>query len=79
MRSLLQAGRADWKGWGKNAVIGQGQKNAGQVSEVLEKIAERKHTTTTSVALAYVMHKASYVFPVCGGNKAGHIKTTLKH
>ena len=39
-------------------------KDAEQVSEVLENIAKRKGTLITSVALAYVMHKAPYVFPI---------------
>lgn len=42
-------------------------KNAAAVSEVLEKIANGKDTSITGVALAYVMHKAPYVFPICGG------------
>lgn len=35
-----------------------------KVSKVLEKVARRKNTIITSVALAYVMHKAPFVFPI---------------
>lgn len=52
--------------------------NAEQVSEVLETIAKRKGTLITSVALAYVMHKASYVFPICGGRKVNHLKGNIE-
>lgn len=48
------------------------------VTEVLQKIAERKGTLITSVALAYVMHKAPYVFPICGGRKAEHLKGNIE-
>lgn len=36
------------------------------VSKVLEAVAIRKGTQLTSVAIAYVMHKAPYVFPILG-------------
>lgn len=50
----------------------------GEVSAVLEKIAKRKGTLITSVALAYVMHKAPYVFPICGGRKIEHLKGNIE-
>ena len=53
-------------------------KDAEQVSEVLEKIAKRKNTRITSVALAYVMHKAPYVFPICGGRRVEHLKGNIE-
>ncbi|CAF9932885.1 MAG: hypothetical protein ALECFALPRED_005402 [Alectoria fallacina] len=53
-------------------------KDAEQVSEVLDKIAKRKGTLVTSVALAYVMHKAPYVFPICGGRKVSHLKGNIE-
>ena len=53
-------------------------KSKEQVSEVLEKIAVKKNTEITSVALAYVMHKTPYVFPICGGRKIEHLKGNIK-
>ena len=53
-------------------------KEAERVSEVLENIAKRKNTLITSVALAYVMHKAPYVFPICGGRKVDHLKGNIE-
>lgn len=52
--------------------------NAAQVSAVLDKIAKRKGTLLTSVALAYVMHKAPYVFPIVGGRKVEHLKGNVE-
>ncbi|KAJ3349206.1 hypothetical protein HDU83_000682 [Entophlyctis luteolus] len=60
-----------------------GRKNAPRprhlaVSAVLETIAKRKDTLITSIALAYVMHKAPYVFPIVGGRKVEHIKANIE-
>jgi aryl-alcohol dehydrogenase-like predicted oxidoreductase len=52
--------------------------HAAAVREVLEKLAERKGTLTTSVALAYVTHKAPYVFPIVGGRKLEHLKANIE-
>ncbi|KAK4204910.1 putative oxidoreductase [Triangularia verruculosa] len=49
-----------------------------KVSRVLERVAERKGTVLTSVALAYVMHKAPYVFPVVGGRKVEYLKMNIE-
>jgi aryl-alcohol dehydrogenase-like predicted oxidoreductase len=48
-----------------------------QVSAVLEAVAKRKNTAITSVALAYVMHKTPYVFPIIGGRKIEHLKGNI--
>lgn len=49
-----------------------------KLSEVLEKIADRKGSIVTGVALAYVMHKTPYVFPLCGGRKVEHLKGNIE-
>ena len=49
-----------------------------KVSGVLEGIAKKRRTQITSVALAYVMHKAPYVFPICGGRKVDHLKGNIE-
>ncbi|KAJ4391064.1 hypothetical protein N0V93_004678 [Gnomoniopsis smithogilvyi] len=49
-----------------------------KVSEVLEKIAKRKNSEITSIALAYVMHKTPYVFPIVGGRKVDHLKGNIE-
>lgn len=49
-----------------------------QVAEILNKMAERKNTALTSVALAYVLHKAPYVFPIVGGRKIEHLKGNIE-
>jgi hypothetical protein len=49
-----------------------------KTSQALEKIAHRKSTAITSIALAYVMHKIPYVFPVIGGRKVEHLKGNIE-
>jgi len=49
-----------------------------KVSKVLEGIAERNKTHLTSVALAYVMQKQPYVFPIVGGRTVDHLKQNLE-
>ncbi|MCJ1302278.1 hypothetical protein MMC08_005081 [Hypocenomyce scalaris] len=48
------------------------------VSRVMDKIAKKKNTRITSVALAYVMHKTTHVFPVCGGRNIDHLKSNIE-
>ncbi|KAA8571112.1 hypothetical protein MFRU_028g01150 [Monilinia fructicola] len=49
-----------------------------KISKVLEKIANEKNTIITSVALAYVLRKAKYVFPIVGGRKIEHLKGNIE-
>jgi Aldo/keto reductase family len=49
-----------------------------KLSEVLEGIAQRKGSIITGIALAYVMHKNPYVFPICGGRKVEHLKGNIE-
>ncbi|KAK9312670.1 NADP-dependent oxidoreductase domain-containing protein [Lipomyces starkeyi] len=49
-----------------------------RVSEKLEEIATEEGTTITSVALAYVMHKALYVYPIVGCRKLEHLKDNIE-
>ncbi|KAF2659161.1 aryl-alcohol dehydrogenase-like protein [Lophiostoma macrostomum CBS 122681] len=48
-----------------------------KMADKLEEIANKKSTQITSVALAYVMHKAPYVFPIVGGRKIEHLKGNI--
>ncbi|CAI6342126.1 unnamed protein product [Periconia digitata] len=48
------------------------------ISEHLATLAERKGTKITSVALAYVRHKAPFVFPIVGGRKVEHLKGNIE-
>ncbi|KAG9229665.1 NADP-dependent oxidoreductase domain-containing protein [Amylocarpus encephaloides] len=48
------------------------------VSKVLEELAVAKNTAVTSIALAYVLHKAPYVFPLVGGRKVDHLKSNFE-
>ncbi|RYP26457.1 hypothetical protein DL767_008019 [Monosporascus sp. MG133] len=49
-----------------------------QVSRALEAVARRKNTLITSVAQAYVMHKAPYVFPIVGGRTVEHLRANIE-
>jgi len=49
-----------------------------QVSSVLEKIAKEVGTEhITAVAIAYVLHKATHVFPIIGGRKVEHLQANI--
>lgn len=44
----------------------------------LNELAEKKNTLPTSIALAYVLQKAPYVFPVIGGRKVDQLKSNIE-
>ncbi|KAH9908659.1 norsolorinic acid reductase [Xylariomycetidae sp. FL2044] len=48
------------------------------VSRALESVARRHGTIITSVAQAYVMHKAPYVFPITGIRTLEHLKGSIQ-
>jgi hypothetical protein len=48
------------------------------VSDVLDKLGKKRGVQITSMALAYVMHKAPYVFPIVGGRKIEHLKSNIE-
>lgn len=63
----------------------QGRKRGGGPSEsdkaisaVLDKIAKKKGTLLTSVAMAYVREKSPYVFPIVGGRKVEHLQGNIE-
>lgn len=47
------------------------------VSKVMEGLAKEKKTALTSIAMAYVMQKTPYVFPLVRGRKVEHIKGNI--
>ncbi|CAI7631204.1 unnamed protein product [Penicillium discolor] len=49
-----------------------------QVSAALEVVAKRHQVPITSVALAYALQKAPYIFPMVGGNKVSHLKANIE-
>jgi len=53
--------------------------NEKKISAALDKVAQ-KHgiESPTAVALAYVMAKAPYVFPIVGGRKVKHLQDNIK-
>lgn len=49
-----------------------------KISQTLERVAGKLNTAMTSVAMAYVMHKAPFVFPIVGGRKVDHLKGNIE-
>ncbi|KAK9235509.1 NADP-dependent oxidoreductase domain-containing protein [Lipomyces kononenkoae] len=62
---------------GEGRKIGTQSEEAKAVSVVLDKLAKQKNALITSIALAYVMHKAPYVFPIVGGRKIEQLKGNI--
>jgi aryl-alcohol dehydrogenase-like predicted oxidoreductase len=48
-----------------------------KVSAALETIAERKGATLYQIAVAYVMLKTPYVFPIVGSTKSEHLESNI--
>ncbi|RDW74103.1 hypothetical protein BP5796_07545 [Coleophoma crateriformis] len=48
------------------------------VSKAMEEIAVAKNTQLQSIAMAYVMQKAAYVFPLVGCRKVEHLKANVE-
>ena len=63
---------------GEGRKRGEASEKAIQISKVLEKMANNKGVQITSVALAYVMKKTPYVFPIVGGRKVDHLKGNIE-
>ncbi|KAL3417534.1 norsolorinic acid reductase [Phlyctema vagabunda] len=69
----------------QKAASAEGRKGAGptekskKISAALEKIAKVKgNVPITSIALAYVMHKYPWVYPIVGGRKVEHLKSNIE-
>ncbi|KAL4901173.1 NADP-dependent oxidoreductase domain-containing protein [Aspergillus multicolor] len=49
-----------------------------KLSDALEAIAKMKGVTLHAIALAYIMHKAPYVFPIVGQRKLEHLRANVE-
>ncbi|OJJ61222.1 hypothetical protein ASPSYDRAFT_43141 [Aspergillus sydowii CBS 593.65] len=49
-----------------------------RVSDALDEVAKSKNTTLPAVAIAYLLHKTPYVFPVVGQRKIEHLKANVE-
>lgn len=47
------------------------------MADTLEQVARARGTQITSVALAWIRQKATYVFPIVGGRKTEHLKANI--
>jgi aryl-alcohol dehydrogenase-like predicted oxidoreductase len=48
-----------------------------EVSAVLEKLSEKKGLPLLNIALAYILNKTPYVFPIIGGRKLEHLEGNI--
>ncbi|KAI9733108.1 MAG: hypothetical protein M1834_003655 [Cirrosporium novae-zelandiae] len=71
-----EAQRKATEGEGRNMFLSTEQD--AKITKKLESIAVRKGTLITSVALAYIMHKFPYVYPIVGGRKVEHLKSNIE-
>lgn len=69
---------AQRKGGDRGRNMGEASQVAIDISKVLERIADEKKVQITSVALAYVMSKTPYVFPIIGGRTIEHLKGNIQ-
>lgn len=58
--------------------MSQASEAAIKISKVLERMANEKGVGLTAVAIAYVMHKTPYVFPICGGRSVEQLKGNIE-
>ncbi|KAF1992503.1 norsolorinic acid reductase [Aulographum hederae CBS 113979] len=49
-----------------------------KISEALEDVGKKKGASLQAVALAYVMHKHPYVFPIIGQRSAKHVQANIE-
>ena len=67
-------------GEGLRSMLGPEQtEDEAKVSEALDKVAqEHSGASITAIAIAYVMQKTRYVFPLIGGRKVEHLIENIK-
>ncbi|KAH8823433.1 aryl-alcohol dehydrogenase [Flagelloscypha sp. PMI_526] len=82
LRSSKEEKAREESGEGGRTTRGDWRKsdNEKKMTEVLEKIAAElgEDIESPQVALAYVMHKTPYVFPIIGGRKVEHLQGNIK-
>ncbi|KAK1225912.1 putative aryl-alcohol dehydrogenase aad14 [Marasmius sp. AFHP31] len=80
-RTDAEEERRKQSGEGGRTLLGDWQRTPDEVavSRALEKVAEEVGAKSiTSVAIAYVMQKATHVFPIIGGRKVEHLMQNLE-
>ncbi|KAF9555028.1 aryl-alcohol dehydrogenase [Agrocybe pediades] len=71
-RETGEKGRASRTGWERTEV-------EKKVCDVLEGVAKEVGTKhITAVAIAYVLHKTPYMFPIIGGRKVEHLQANIE-
>ncbi|OBT57010.1 hypothetical protein VE04_03120 [Pseudogymnoascus sp. 24MN13] len=67
-----------WDAWeSEGGSWGEPSEDAVNVSKALEEVAQRKGTTIAAVALAYLLVKAPYVFPIIGCRTLSHLEGNI--
>ncbi|KAK7422969.1 hypothetical protein QQX98_001259 [Neonectria punicea] len=57
-----------------DARVGSSTKPDVELCDALERLAEEKNTTLQAIALAYLFHQTTYVFPIVGVNSVEHVE-----
>ncbi|KAF9876539.1 hypothetical protein CkaCkLH20_05947 [Colletotrichum karsti] len=80
LQTKKQLAEREKAGEGLRGMFGPGQSEEHRkASEVLEEVAKEVGTESIQqIALAYVMQKAHYVFPIVGGRKVEHLHDNIK-
>jgi aryl-alcohol dehydrogenase-like predicted oxidoreductase len=68
---------AEMRGKAKEGRGGEPSEDAVKVSKALEAVAQRKETTIAAIALAYLLVKAPYVFPIIGCRTLAHLEGNI--
>jgi len=61
----------------RQSLDGKGHEKARPIVKVLQKLAQAKKSTVTGIALAYVLAKTPYVFPIVGVRKVEHLQGSI--
>jgi len=48
-----------------------------KAADILDKVAQRHKSSVTGIALAYIIQKSAYVFPIVGGRKIEHLQANI--
>ncbi|KAF5980598.1 norsolorinic acid reductase [Fusarium coicis] len=77
-RDIIPMAREEGMALAPNASVGVTGQNEIAVGKAHATIAERKGAISTILALAYVMKKYPYTFPVIGGRKIKHLQGNIE-
>lgn len=63
---------------GRNADFAKPSEKDTKISKALEALANKKSSSITGIAIAYIRAKYPYVYPIVGGRKIEHLKGNIE-